>query len=299
MSMPRNLVLIRHGQSEANVLQKSSDANSHGLYTDDVASRADRSWRLTAQGEIQARIAGNWLRENLPTFDRYVVSPFTRTRETAANLLLEKARWEENRTIRERSWGEIDSISRKRFRELYPHNAALKDKDPLYWAPPAGESIANVSENRVSRFFDTLHRENGDDDVIAVTHGEFIWASRLTLERWSDEEFMTRDSDPEERIHNCMTVHYTRVDPVSGKIAPSLRWVRKAWPVLGENDLGENILDPAAGHMHVTPWEHFERPYYSNVQLAVKAQNMAHFFPENIPASLPSIIAETIIDVVS
>lgn len=281
MSMPRNLVFIRHGQSEANVIQKASKAGSHELYTDEVMTVPDRSWRLTEQGVQQAQIAGEWLRANLSDFDRYVVSPFTRTRETAANLLLENARWEENRTIRERSWGEIDSISRKKFREIYPHNANLHDKDPLYWAPPAGESIANVSENRVGRFFDTLHRENGGDDVLAVTHGEFIWASRLTLERWSDEEFMKRDSDPEERIHNCMTVHYTRVNPETGEVASSLRWVRKAWPVIEKNADGEVV-----GYMHVTPWVHFERPYYTNEELAEKANNMVHRLPsiETYPA---------------
>jgi broad specificity phosphatase PhoE len=279
--MPRNLVFIRHGQSEANVIQKASKEGSHELYTDEVMTVPDRSWRLTDQGEKQAMIAGEWLRNNLPTFDRYVVSPFTRTRETAKNLQLENPRWEENRTIRERSWGEIDSISRKAFRELYPHNANLHDKDPLYWAPPAGESIANVSENRVSRFFDTLHRENGGQDVLAVTHGEFIWASRLTLERWSDEEFMARDSDPNERIHNCMTVHYTRVNPETGEVASSLRWVRKAWPIIETNASGGPIE-----YMYVTPWEHFERPYYTNEQLAAKVENVVRHFPtpETVPA---------------
>lgn len=267
MTMPRNLVLVRHGQSEANVMQGAAKAEDHALFTEDMMSVPDRSWRLTTWGVQQAQTAGRWMQDELQGFDRHVVSPFIRTRETAAHLGITAAQWEENRVVRERSWGEIDSIPKAIFEVDYPTNYLLKRKDPLYWAPPAGESIANVAENRVRNLLNTLHRENSGQNVVVVTHGEFIWATRLVLERWSDEEFLARDKDPGHRIHNCTVLHYTRIDPVTGEESEKLRWVRRAWPMMD--------LD---GHwdMEVGPWENFDRPYLSNGDLLALADSQAH-----------------------
>ena len=51
----------------------------------------DRSWRLTATGRKQADCIGRWLVSQQQLFDRYMVSPYERTRETAATMALPKA----------------------------------------------------------------------------------------------------------------------------------------------------------------------------------------------------------------
>ena len=66
-------------------------------------------------------------------FDRYMVSPYVRTRETAATMALPKAKWEENRVLRERSWGEINTITKDEFKTNYARNWNFKNTDPLYW----------------------------------------------------------------------------------------------------------------------------------------------------------------------
>lgn len=267
MSMPNNLILVRHGQSEANVMQQASKSGDNRLYNEDTMTVPDRSWRLTDQGVIQAKTAGRWIAEQEHDFDRCMVSPYVRTRETAAHLNIPDARWEENRSIRERSWGEIGSISKDEFRAKYALNHQWRDHDPLYWTPPSGESIANTAENRVRNLLSTMHRENAGDNVLLVTHGEFIWATRLGLERWSDEEFMKRDDDPAERVHNCTVLHYTRINPETGDVASKLRWVRRAWPVEMNGEWT----------MKVNPWEEFDRPYYSNAELLAKAEDNRRF----------------------
>lgn len=261
MVMPRNLFLVRHGQSEANVMQKASKSGDQSLYTEETMTVPDRSWRLTELGVQQARVAGEWIADQGYAFDRAIVSPYVRTRETAGTLGLD-LRWEENRAVRERSWGEIGSMSKKDFREKYPVNARYRDMDPLYWAPPAGESIEDVAENRVRNILSTLHRENAGDNVIMVTHGEFMWATRLVLERWSDEEFMSRDDDKSQTIHNCTVLHYASVD------APRLNRVRRCWPVLVDGQWT----------MHTGEWEPFEREYLTDGQLLAKADANRHFF---------------------
>lgn len=265
--MPRNLILVRHGQSEANVIQKADKDGDQALFSEETMLVADRSWRLTTAGVAQARAAGAWIQDNITPLDRCITSPFVRTRETAANLGLEGSRWEENRVVRERSWGEVSPLPRKVFEEQYSHNALLKRKDPLYWAPPAGESIANVAENRVRNMLSTLHRESSEQNVLVVTHGDFMWATRLVLERWSDEEFLEYDQDPGLTIYNCTVVHYSRVDPLTGDIAPWMRWVRIVHP----------RCDPETGiwRMAAGPWEFFDRDYLTNEDLLAVAEEQA------------------------
>lgn len=267
MVMPRNLVLVRHGQSEANIMQKASKAGDQSLYTEETTTVPDRSWRLTAQGVQQARTAGAWLAGQGIEFDRAITSTYTRTRETAGHIDPDRL-WEENRVIRERSWGEIGSMSKQEFARRYAQNKAYRDSDPLYWAPPAGESIANVAENRVRNILSTLHRENAAENVLMVTHGEFMWATRLVLERWSDEEFLRRDEDKSETIHNCTVLHYTSVNPVTGETGTKLNRVRRAWPVQVDGEWT----------MYVGEWEEFTRPYLTGAQLLEVAGANRHFF---------------------
>ena len=265
--MPKNLILVRHGQSEANVIQKADKAGGQALSTEETMLVADRSWRLTTNGVAQAQAAGAWIRDNVSTLDRCITSPYVRTRETAANLGLRDARWEENRVVRERSWGEISSMPRKVFQEQYSHNALLKRKDPLYWAPPAGESIANVAENRVRNLLSTLHRESSEQNVLVVSHGDFMWSTRLVLERWSDEEFLEYENDPGLTIYNCTVVHYSRVDPLTGGVADWMRWVRVAHP--------RRDRETGTWSMVESPWEFFDRDYLSNQDLLTVAEEQS------------------------
>lgn len=268
MAMPNNLVLVRHGQSEANIRIEASKNGDDSLFTDETMMVPDRSWRLSPLGVMQAQTAGDWIRENVERFDRQITSPFIRTRETAAHLDVNDVLWEENRVVRERSWGEIDGISRAHFEKDYELNARFKKKDPLYWSPPGGESIANVAENRVRNLLSTLHRESDGDNVLVVTHGEFIWATRMTLQRWSDEEFFEFDKDPEYKIHNCTVIHYTRTNPVTGEVSEKIQWGRKAYPVQVDGQWT----------MRESAWVEFDRPVHTSEQLLGKAESMSRYF---------------------
>ena len=271
MSMPNNLLFVRHGQSEANILQTAAKKGDESLYTDSTYTVPDRSWRLSPVGVRQASTIGRYIQSLFPQgFDRYFVSPYTRTRETAAMLGLEqdfpRQHWEENRIVRERFWGEIGSMPLSTFLKEYPRSAMLKKIDPLYWAPPGGESIAEVCDSRVHGLLDTLHREDAEHDVIVVTHGEFMWASMLNIERWSDEEFVHRDKDRAYKLHNCMTVHYTRIDPVTGEQAGKLRWVRRFYPSWTGTGGSEEWTVVS------TDWEQFDKPVLSNGDLLEKVK---------------------------
>lgn len=190
MGMPLDLYVIRHGESEANVIISAGEQGDNSLYTQDNVTVPDRSWRLTATGRKQADCIGRWLVAQQPLFDRYLVSPYVRTRETAATMALPKAKWEETRVLRERSWGEINTITKDDFKTNYARNWMFKNTDPLYWRPPAGESIADVAENRVHNLLTSLNRKSDAESVVMVSHGDLMLALMLTLEDLSDEEFM-------------------------------------------------------------------------------------------------------------
>lgn len=259
MGMPLDLYVIRHGESEANVIIKAGETGDNSLFTQDNVTVPDRSWRLTATGRKQADCIGRWLVAQQPLFDRYLVSPYVRTRETAATMALPKAKWEETRVLRERSWGEINTVTQDEFRTNYQRNWIFKRTDPLYWRPPAGESIADVAEDRVHNLLTSLNRRAEAQSVVAVTHGDFMQALMLTLEDLADEEFLRRADNPDWKITNCTCLHYSRRDPHTGRTTKRLCWEQTARPVL---DRGTNRWE-----VQVDQWREFHRPLLSNGDL--------------------------------
>ena len=292
MPMPNDLVLVRHGESDGNVVTHAARQGDLTGYTEAFATTPGHQWRLTAMGRLQAAVIGAWVTQTFPalttdqagvaapgvddravgdaperpgtSFDRCYVSPYVRTRETAGHMGLPGSRWLMNRALRERDWGDIGSMPRQRFAANYPDNARMKERDPLYWAPPGGESIAHVAEDRVRNVLATLQRECEGGSVLMVTHGELMWAFRMVLERWNDEDFCRYDKDEAQKIHNCMAWHYTRVNPVTGAIASRLSWVRSATPV---------IVDGRASVV-VTPFRYFPFAGLSSEELLTSVENV-------------------------
>ena len=86
MAMPNELVLVRHGHSEGNFVVDQSKLGDDSFYTPDFTERPGHQWRLTEEGREQARITGEWIMNNIGKFDRYYVSPYIRTKETAGLL---------------------------------------------------------------------------------------------------------------------------------------------------------------------------------------------------------------------
>lgn len=264
MSMPNHLVLVRHGESEGNLVRSEF---KHGItthLTPEFRARPAHEWRLTPAGVKQAQEAGRQIEDRvlkrwgLTGFSRYLYSPHRRTRETAAQLGLHGARWRLNRLLREREWGELAETIGPDHRDRYPANHAWMEADPLNWAPPGGESIVQVADNRVRELFDSLHRDHDEkevDSVIAVTHGEFIWATKLVLDYMSNETYSAADADPELKIQNCHVVHWTRLDPDTHAPAPYLKWSRSLWP-------------------QETPWQAAGRTTLTNEQLRSQAEEL-------------------------
>ncbi|MFC6156803.1 histidine phosphatase family protein [Kribbella jiaozuonensis] len=167
---PMRIVLIRHGESEAN-LDKT------------VYERIpDHAVPLTPHGHEQAVKAGKDLRElfeNEPV--RVYVSPYLRARQTLESLglddLIELPR--EEPRLREQDWANLQDTAdierQEKLRDSFGH---------FFYRFTQGESGADVYD-RVSTFLETMHRDFEQPDaprnVLLVSHGLTM---RLFCTRW-------------------------------------------------------------------------------------------------------------------
>jgi broad specificity phosphatase PhoE len=189
---PKRIILVRHGESEGN-LDKSRYQNTQ-----------DFALRLTPAGIQQAQQAGIQIKELLEDKKVYVyLSPFFRTRETFQHIQesigdnIVKAI--EDPRIREQDWGHL--------RHPDDNKGIIEERDnfsAFYYRIPDGESGADVYD-RVSSFFDTLHRDfektDFPENVLIVSHGLTIRLFLMRWFHWSVEEFESLHN-----LKNCQIV---------------------------------------------------------------------------------------------
>ena len=234
MAMPTHLIFVRHGQSEANIVQKRDDHGVDPAVAASLYARPDWQHRLSSQGVKQAKNVGEWLRHNigeLNSFDALYVSPFFRTRETASYLGGPDVEgWTIDDRIVERSWGVYGKVPRAEQRSQFPLTSVEKAANPWYTRLDGGESMPDVYA-RFRDFQGTLHREQADKRVIVVSHGDFINAARYGIERMMPEEWEKLDSDKNYTIRNCTVLQYTRVNPSDpSDIREKIHWRRYIYP---------------------------------------------------------------------
>lgn len=215
VTQPMNIVLVRHGQSEANVVQH---AEKHGEIHENMAevyARHDFEHPLTAKGVEQAKaarqvmIAAGITPEN---FDEWYVSPFVRTTETAAYIGDGRIDWLPEIRLRERDWGIYGSTPLTERVERFADTERRREISSYYTRYDGGENIPDTI-GRVRDWLTTLNREKTNKDVLAVTHGELMWTARYVLEGMAPEQWADMDRDKTLRIGNCCILWYSRQNP--------------------------------------------------------------------------------------
>lgn len=231
MGMPKELVFVRHGMSEANDVQNCHKIGKTHPREKEILARPDWQQRLSVKGIEQAKNAGEWLERELggvATFDLRYASQFVRARETAIHMGgVGSEDWILDDRIVERNWGIFGTASREDQKNLFPMTADHKEINPWYVGLDGGESLSSGVLLRSRDFFGTLHREAHDKKVLVVTHGEFMWVARYILERMMPEEWEALDNDSSQRIRNCSALHYSKVNPEDPEdVRKHLKWVR-------------------------------------------------------------------------
>jgi len=268
---PYELVLVRHGQSEGNEAVARSKLGDLSAYTPDFQKKHSSSYRLTDKGIEQAKVTGKFLREKIgDQYDRYYTSEYVRAMETAALLELPSAQWYTEITLRERDKGLLDNVSWIERNEKYGDEMRRRKRDAFFWAPPGGESLAQICQ-RIDHTMTTLRRDCSKKKVIIVCHGEIMWGFRVRLERLSQIRFhqMTSSDDLRDKIHNTQILQYTRVHPKTGEIYPVFKFMRSICPWKPEYGSEE--------------WLEFERPTYSNEDLMHSVQTVPRYVNNNAP----------------
>ncbi len=232
MHLPKNLILIRHGESEANVAIAASLKGNHKLF-ENLKGRHSKTWKLTKQGIAQAKITGKWLIDNgLGQPDLYYVSTHHRAKETAINLGLPHPEWQIKTLLRERDRGLADSLSVEELDQKFPHIKVSQAEEAFLNRFPDGESLADV-EVRARLMFKILERQASDQYALIVSHDEVLWTIRVYLENLTLEEYIRlRNSENEhDKIHNGHILHYTReLDKQPGHLTYTYNRVRSICP---------------------------------------------------------------------
>ena len=206
---PKRIILIRHGESEANI-----DKTVH-------AKKPDYAMELTAKGLSQADSAGKELKKLLGNESAFFyVSPYWRTRSTfeqiAKNFDRQKISWGEEPRLREQEWGHL----------VNPEQNEKNDKDrdafgTFYYRIPHGESAADVYD-RVSDFFGTMHRdfekESFPDNAVIITHGMTIRLFLMRWFHWTVEEFEEHGNP-----NNCQIVVLERNEKMKYSLVSELK----------------------------------------------------------------------------
>lgn len=234
MSMPNELIFVRHGQSEPNVIHDSERNKLPHDALQTVYERHDWQQRLSQLGVDQAQSAGVWLQSHGYThdvFSRCYASPFLRARETACYVGGPDAQWHLDDRIKERDWGEFGSTPKEFREQMFPFSHRAYKTNKWYARLNGGESLADNVLMRARDFVGTLHRELAGSKVLVVCHGEFMLTMRYLLERMLPEEWLAMDEDAAQDMKNCTILHYTRVNPDDrGDVRPHISWVRMIYP---------------------------------------------------------------------
>jgi 2,3-bisphosphoglycerate-dependent phosphoglycerate mutase len=179
------LILIRHGQSAANVA--FPEADGAGLLESGLTGR-DSDVELTDLGREQAKAIGHWLAalpaDQLPQV--VITSPYLRARETwriaaeASGLDLPVPTTDDR--LVDRLLGDLEMLTRAAIADRFPHEAGRwKTAGEYHYRPPGGESFGDIAE-RLSSFLADLNRDHAGERVVVVAHDAVILTMRYVIE---------------------------------------------------------------------------------------------------------------------
>lgn len=215
--MVAELILVRHGQSLANVAFAAADAED--LLETEVSGR-DAEVPLTPAGEAQAAALGRWLAA-LPEEQRpevVITSPYLRARETwriaaeASGLDLPEPGTDDR--LVDRLMGELELLTRAAVAARFPGEADRRAAAGEYdYAPPGGESFADI-RSRLASFLDDLNRDHAGKRVVVVAHDAVVLMMRAVIEDLDWEGVLAVEAES----GNVRNASISRFDGSSGRL---------------------------------------------------------------------------------
>ena len=181
----KNILLIRHGQSEWNKLN---------LFT------GFKNVELTEQGVHEAKKASENFKELGVKFDLVYTSLLSRAQKTAKIILEGLDQLEdltnnhkiiEDSALNERDYGDLTGLDKKETADKYGEEQVYKWRRGYSDRPPAGESLEDVVL-RVRNYFELeilpqIHSSSNNNILIAA-HGNSLRALLLVMEVYQINE---------------------------------------------------------------------------------------------------------------
>lgn len=168
------LILIRHGESVANVA--AAAAERAGLHRID-AGYPDSEVPLSPTGEQQSDALGRRLAAEAESLGAVWASSYLRAQQTieralaAANI---RASVTIDDRLRDRELGILDLLTTSGVLSLYPGEAERRGwLGKFYYRPPGGESWADVAL-RIRSFLRDLDFANATGPIIVATHDAVV-----------------------------------------------------------------------------------------------------------------------------
>lgn len=204
LKWPSQLVIIRHGQSEQNVVLDLLEEDLEQKLAEQKLIR-DADVNLTEYGKWQAQETGLYLAQQEP-FDICFSSPYERTLQTTEAIISQlgyKLRVFKDNRLREKEFGRLHGYKTSEIQEVFPEEFADRKRDGKYWYRlPRGENYPDV-EARVHSFLDKMTRDYGGQKVLVVTHQVPYKLFRALFEHLGEKEVLDLPEAP-----NCGIQEY-------------------------------------------------------------------------------------------
>lgn len=174
----KNILLIRHGQSEWNKLN---------LFT------GFKNIELSEQGIEEANKAGQNFKNLDIKFNIVFTSELKRAQETAKIILQNLNQWDflnnegkiiSNINLNERDYGDLTGLNKKETAEKFGEEQVHKWRRGYSDQPPNGESLEDVVR-RVTKYFEEVMKpaiqSNENDNILIAAHGNSLRALLIVM----------------------------------------------------------------------------------------------------------------------
>ncbi len=174
----KNILLIRHGQSEWNKLN---------LFT------GFKNIELSEQGIEEANNAGQNFKNLDIKFNIVFTSELKRAQETAKIILQNLDQWDflnnegkiiSNINLNERDYGDLTGLNKKETAEKFGEEQVHKWRRGYSDQPPNGESLEDVVR-RVTKYFEEVIKpaiqSDENDNILIAAHGNSLRALLIVM----------------------------------------------------------------------------------------------------------------------
>ena len=174
----KNILLIRHGQSEWNKLN---------LFT------GFKNIELSEQGIEEAHKAGQNFKNLDIKFNIVFTSELKRAQETAKIILQNLDQWDflnntgkiiSNINLNERDYGDLTGLNKKETAEKFGEEQVHKWRRGYSDQPPNGESLEDVVR-RVTKYFEEVIKpaiqSDENDNILIAAHGNSLRALLIVM----------------------------------------------------------------------------------------------------------------------